>query len=158
MASKFTPERQAIILEKLKRNPSLYSAAAAADITYPTLMRWLERGDDGEEGYAEFLREVEQARTKVKDEIVLSLYEIATDRLHPQAVKAAKELLSCLYPREFSIVRHSIVHKPSKDSEIDLSKLSTEELRAFHDMLKRVTKGDDSEHKAVPVLDVTSEG
>jgi hypothetical protein len=60
MASKFTPERQQLIIEKLKQNPSLYSAAATAEITYPTLMRWLERGEDGDEGYAEFHREVEQ--------------------------------------------------------------------------------------------------
>jgi hypothetical protein len=157
MATKFTEETRAIILEALTRSPSLYSAAAAADITYPTLMRWLERGEEGADGHAEFLRKVEQARAHVKDEIVQSLYEIATDRLHPQAVKAAKELLSCLYPREFSIVRHTVTHT-SKDPEIDLSSLSQEELRAFHKTLKRVTKGDDSERKAVPVLDVTSEG
>jgi len=89
--------------------------------------------------------------------LVQSLFEIATDRLHPQATKAAKELLSCLYPREFSSVRHVVQHKQQQDPEIDLSPLSTEELRAFHKMLKRVTKGDDSEPKAVPVLDVTSD-
>ena len=40
------------------------------------------------------------------------------------------------------------------------SELSQEELRAFHRMLKRVMKGDDSnsEQKPVPVLDVISEG
>jgi len=104
----------------------------------------------------EFLREVEQARSHVKDEIVQSLYEIATDRLHPQAVKAAKELLSCLYPKEFSVVRHTITHKQAEPT-YDLSKLPTEELRAFHKTLKKVMR-DDSEQKAVPVLDVTSEG
>ena len=35
-------------------------------------------------------------RDFMKDEIVQSLFEIATDRLHPQATKAAKELLSSL--------------------------------------------------------------
>jgi hypothetical protein len=92
----------------------------------------------------------------VKNEIVQSLYEIATDRLHPQATKAAKELLSCLYPKGFSSVRHVVQHKQQQDPEIDLSSLSQEELRAFHKTLKRVTKGDDSEHKGVPVFDVTS--
>ena len=40
------------------------------------------------------------------------------------------------------------------------SELSQEELRAFHRMLKRVMKGDDSnsEQKPVPVLDVTNQG
>jgi len=143
-------------MARTKRNPSLYSAAAAADVTYPTLMRWLERGEQGDEGYAEFVREVEQARAYVKDEIAQSLYEIATDRLHPQAVKAAKELLSCLYPREFSVVRHAMVHKPEKDPEFDFSSLSTEELREFDRMLKCVTEGEEPE--AASVLDVTSEG
>ena len=58
---------------------------------------------------------------------------------------------------ESANVKHTITHK-LKDPEIDLSSLSTEELRAFHKMLKRVTRGDDSEQEAVPVLDATSEG
>ena len=66
-------------------------------------------------------------------------------------------LLTNLYPAEFANVKHTVTHK-SKDPEIDLSSLSTEELRAFHKMLKRVTNGDDSEQEAVPVLDVISEG
>ena len=158
MPSKFTEERCAFIVEKLKQNPSLYSAAAAADITYPTLTRWIEQGEEGDPKYMRFALDVQAARRQVKDSIVQSLFEIATDRLHPQATKAAKELLSCLYPKEFSSVRHVVQHEQRQDPEIDLSSLSQEELRAFHKMLKRVTKGDDSEHKAVPVLDVISEG
>jgi hypothetical protein len=155
MASKFTPEIQAVVIEALKSNPSIYSAAAAANITYPTLMKWLTMGEEGQDGYAEFLREVEQARSTVKDEIVQSLFEIATDRLHPQAVKAAKELLSCLYPREFSVVRHNIVHK-AEDPEIDLSKLSRDEKRLFHAQLKKVISGEDDTASAITIIDANS--
>ena len=133
------------------------SAASKAGISSVTLNRWLLQGEEGDPEFAEFALECTESRRFMKDEIVQSLFEIATDRLHPQATKAAKELLSCLYPREFSIVRHTVTHT-SKDPEIDLSSLSQEELRAFHRMLKRVTKGDDSEQEAVPVLDVISEG
>jgi hypothetical protein len=79
----------------------------------------------------------------------------ATADANPGGV-VTKELLSCLYPKEFSSVRHVVQHK-SKDPEIDLSSLSTEELRAFHKTLKKVT-GEESEQKPVAVLDVTSEG
>jgi glutamate/tyrosine decarboxylase-like PLP-dependent enzyme len=155
MASKFNDETQQIVIEALKSNPSIYSAAAAANITYPTLMKWLTMGEEGQEGYTEFLREVEQARSTVKDEIVASLYEIACDRLHPQAVKAAKELLSCLYPREFSLVRHVVQHK-TEDPELDLSKLSQAEKRAFHKTLKQIVSGDD-DTAAITVVDVTAQ-
>ena len=158
MASKFTKERQQLILEALRENPSIPSAASKAGISPVTLDRWLQQGEEGDREFAEFALECAESRRFMKDEIVQSLFEIATDRLHPQATKAAKELLSCLYPREFSSVRHVVQHKQQQDPEIDLSPLSTEELRAFHKMLKRVTKGDDSEQEAVPVLDVISEG
>jgi len=161
MATKFTPEIRATIIGALRENPSVPSAASKAGINPVTLNRWLQQGEEGNPEFAEFALECAESRRFMKDEIVQSLFEIATDRLHPQATKAAKaakELLSCLYPREFSSVRHVVQHRQQQDPEIDLSSLSQEELRAFHKTLKRVTKGDDSEHKAVPVLDVTSEG
>ena len=156
MASKFTHEIGATIIEALRGNPSIPSAASKAGISPVTLNRWLQQGEEGSPAFAEFALECAESRRFMKDEIVQSLFEIATDRLHPQATKAAKELLSCLYPKEFSSVRHVVQHK-SKDPEIDLSSLSTEELRAFHKTLKKVT-GEESEQKPVAVLDVTSEG
>ena len=56
-------------------------------------------------------------------------------------------------------MKHTVTHK-GKDPEIDLSSLSQEEMRAFHRTLKRVTRGDDSEHQALPptVIDVVSNG
>jgi transposase-like protein len=158
MASKFTKERQQLILEALRENPSIPSAASKAGISPVTLDRWLQQGEEGDPEFAEFALECAESRRFMKDEIVQSLFEIATDRLHPQATKAAKELLSCLYPKEFSSVRHVVQHEQRQDPEIDLSSLSQEELRAFHKTLKRVTKGDDSEHQTLPVtvIDVTN--
>jgi len=157
MASKFTPERRQLILEALRENPSVPSAASKAGISPVTLNRWLQQGEEGDPEFAEFALEATEARRTMKDEIVAALYKTATDELHPQQCKAAHLLLTNLFPAEFANVKHTVSHK-SQDPEIDLSSLSQEELRAFHQMLKRVTKGDDSEHKAVPVLDVTSEG
>jgi transposase-like protein len=159
MASKFTPERRAIILEALRHNPSTPSAASKAGITPVTLNRWLQQGEEGDREFAEFALEAAGARRTMKDEVVAALYKTATDELHPQQTKAAHLLLTNLYPTEFANVKHTVAHK-SKDPEIDLSKLRTEELRAFHKMLKRVTKGDDSEHQTRPVtvIDVTTKG
>jgi hypothetical protein len=93
----------------------------------------------------------------MKDEVVAALYKTATDELHPQQTKAAHLLLTNLYPQEFANMKHTVSHK-GRDPEIDLSKLPTEELRAFHKMLKRVTTGDDWECQAFPVavIDVTT--
>jgi hypothetical protein len=93
----------------------------------------------------------------MKDEIVKALFQTATDSLHPQQTRAAHQLLTTLYPGEFADVKHTVEHKP-KDQEIDLSSLSTEELRAFHKMLKRVTEGEDSERQPLPAtaIEVTT--
>jgi len=157
MASKFTKERQQLILEALRENPSIPSAASKAGISSVTLNRWLRQGEEGDREFAEFALECDESRRCMKDEIVQSLFEIATDRLHPQATKAAKELLSCLYPKEFSSVRHVVQHEQRQDPEIDLSSLSQDELRSFHRTLKRITSGGDSEQKPVAALDVISE-
>jgi len=103
-----------------------------------------------------FALDCAEARQTMKDEIVAALFKTATDELHPQQTKAAHLLLTNLYPTEFANVKHTVTHK-SKDPEIDLSSLSTEELRAFHKTLKRIMSGE-QEDKPVPVLDVTSEG
>jgi len=86
-----------------------------------------------------------------------TLHKTATDELHPQQTKAAHLLLTNLYPTEFANVKHTVSHKV-QDPEIDLSSLSTEELRAFHKMLKRVTKGEDSEPQPLPAtaIEVTT--
>jgi len=144
MATKFTPEIRATIIEALRENPSVPSAASKAGISSVTLNRWLQQGEEGDPEFAEFALECAESRRHMKDSIVQSLFEIATDRLHPQATK---ELLSCLYPKEFSSVRHVVQHKQQQIPEIGLSSLSQEELRAFHKTLKRVVSGDDSEHQ-----------
>jgi len=157
MRSKFTEETRRIILEALRQNPSIPSAASKAGISSVTLNRWINEGLEGNEEYREFALEAHEARRFMKDEIVAALFKTATDELHPQQTKAAHLLLTNLYPTEFANVKHTVTHT-SKDSEIDLSSLSTEELRAFHKMLKRVTGGEDSERQPLPAtaIEVTT--
>ena len=81
----------------------------------------------------------------MKDEIVQSLFEIATDRLHPQAVKAAQELLRSLYPKEFSSVRHVVSHQ-AQPEELDLAKLPSDELRQLRKTLMRLRSDGEPEH------------
>ena len=157
MATKFTPEIRATVIEALRENPSVPSAASKAGISPVTLNRWLQQGEEGNPAFAEFALEAAEARRTMKDEVVAALHKTATDELHPQQTKAAHLLLTNLYPTEFANVKHTVTHK-GKDPEIDLSSLSQEELRAFHKTLKRVTKGDDSEHQTLPVtvIDVST--
>ena len=95
MASKFTPERQQLILEALGENPSIPSAAGKAGISAVTLNRWLRQGEEGNEEFAEFALEAAEARRTMKDEVVAALYKTATDELHPQQTKACCRASVC---------------------------------------------------------------
>ena len=81
MASKFTPERQQLILEALRENPSVPSAASKAGISPVTLNRWLQQGEEGNPAFAEFALEASEARRTMKDEVVAALHKTATDEL-----------------------------------------------------------------------------
>jgi hypothetical protein len=135
--SKFTPERAAIIIEALKVNPSIPSAAVKAGITDKTIYNWLAKAESGDSAYVEFAQQCATARAVMKDEIVQSLFEISIDRLHPSATKAAHTLLTNLYPTEFANVKHTVAHQ-AKPEELDLAKLPTDELRAFRRTLLRL--------------------
>ena len=158
MSSKFTEERRKIILEALMVNPSIASAAVKAGVTESTVRVWLQKGEEGNPLFEEFAQQAATARAAMKDEIVQSLYEIACDRLHPQATKAAHQLLTNLYPREFSSVRHVVQHQ-SKGEELDLKALPTDELRQLQKTLRRLRNGPDQDPKeAAQVIDVVSNG
>ena len=150
MVGKFTPDRQQLILEALRENPSIPSAASKAGIRAVTLNRWLHQGQEGDPEYAEFALEAAEARRTMKDEVVAALYKTATDELHPQQTKAAHLLLTNLYPMEFANVRHTVQHK-QPDLELDLSHLSTEEKRAFHKTLKKVLSPDNQKVEAAVI-------
>ena len=150
MASKFTPEIRATIIEALRENPSVPSAASKAGISPATLNRWLQQGEEGNPEFAEFALETSEARRTMKDEVVAALYRTATDELHPQQTKAAHLLLTNLYPTEFANVKHTVTHK-QPDLELDLSHLSTEEKRAFHKTLKKVLSPDNQKVEAAVI-------
>jgi transposase-like protein len=156
MATKFTEETQQIILEALRNNPSVPSAASKAGIAATTLNKWLHEGLEGVEKYQAFALEAAEARRAMKDSVVAALYKTATDELHPQQTKAAHLLLTNLYPTEFANVKHTVSHKPT-DPEINLSALSIDEKRVFHAQLKRIISGeDDAAVPPVTVIDVTT--
>jgi transposase-like protein len=150
---KFTEERRAIILEALMTNPSIASAAVKAGVSENTLRVWIEKGEQGAPEYQEFAQQAATARAAMKDEIVASLFKIATDELHPQATKAAHQLLTNLYPQEFSSVRHVIQHQ-SKGEDVDLSALPTDELRALGKTLRKLRSGGEDPKPPTPVIEV----
>jgi hypothetical protein len=157
LATKFSDEVQKIILEALRNNPSIPSAASKAGIAAVTLNKWLHEGLEGVEKYREFALEAQECRRTMKDEIVAALKETALDPLHPQQTKAAHLLLTNLYPTEFSVVRHVVQHK-TEDPELDLSKLSQAEKRLFHAQLKKIVSGgDDDAPSEITVLDVSTQ-
>ena len=151
MASKFTKETQAVILEALKSNPSIPSAATRAGIHANTLRNWINEGEQGNAEFAEFALEAAESRMTMKDAIVAALLETALDTMHPQQTKAAHQLLTNLFPAEFANVRHTIQHQADKSPEYDLKKLPTDELRAFVRTLKRLKAESDAEPQQSPI-------
>jgi transposase-like protein len=160
MSTKFTPEVRATILEALKENPSIPSAATKAGIHTTTLRAWLEKGEMGAPEFAEFALECAEARTVMKNEIVAALFKTATDELHPQQTKAAHQLLTNLYPTEFNNVRHVVSHQAKPADDVDVSKLPTDELRAFLKTLKRIRAEEPRQPAAqlVDCIEVKSRG
>ncbi len=144
-SSKFTEEVRNAVLEALRINPSIPSAASKAGIHANTLRNWLAEGEQGNLEFAAFALDAQDARMSMKDAVVASLFKIATDEMHPQATKAAHQLLTNLYPAEFANVRHTVAHQAEKQPALDLSRLPQEELRAFHRTLKRLRSEADPE-------------
>jgi transposase-like protein len=160
MSTKFTPEVRATILKALKENPSLPSAATKAGIHTNTLRAWLEKGEQGNEEYAGFALEAAESRMVMKDAVVAALLETALDPMHPQQTKAAHQLLTNLFPAEFNNVRHVVQHQAKPADDVDVSKLPTDELRAFLKTLKRIRAEEPSKPAAqlVDCIEVNGKG
>ena len=71
--SKFTPERRDQVIQRAKKGASKEGCARAAGISYRTLHRWLERGEEsGEDGdpYWQFCQAFNRARATGEDELL----------------------------------------------------------------------------------------
>lgn len=161
MSNKFTDEAQKVVLEALRENPSLPSAATKAGVHVNTLRTWIEKGESGDEKYSRFALDCSDARMTMKDEVVAALYKTAIDELHPQQTKAAHMLLTNLFPREFAVVKHMVTHNTGEHDELDVSALSTAEARAMLTSLKKIrSANEDGEPRALPaaanVIEVVS--
>ena len=151
MPSKLTPEVQKKIIENLATNPSIPSAAVRAGIAPSTLRDWLAKGEAGHPTFATFAQEVAQSRAVIKDSVIAALIETARDTSHPHQVRAAAKLLESLFPEEFSVVRHTVQH-PSREPEIDLQQLPTNELRALVKTLKKLRSGSPAFGNSAPAV------
>jgi transposase-like protein len=135
--TKFTPEVRETIITAVATNPSIPSAAIRAGISPSTLHQWLHKGSEGDPRYQAFAIEVAQSRTVLKDSVMQSLFDIALDRMHPHAVRAASKLLESIWPQEFASVKHTVQHTPSS-SDFDLKNLPTDELRQLAQTIKKL--------------------
>lgn len=71
--NKFNPERGALILASLRRGNFLSVAGKAAGVRVETVQAWLARGAEGEEPFATFAAEVEQAESVSEDGLVTTI-------------------------------------------------------------------------------------
>lgn len=74
-----TPEVRAKLLRALKLGLTRTAAASVAGISGRTLRRWVERGEKGEEPFADLLEAVEVAEGRAQGRITLGLIKASDD-------------------------------------------------------------------------------
>ncbi len=68
-----TPEVQARVVEALERGHYRSTAVRLAKISERTLYNWLERGEKGEEPYAEFMQAIKEAEAVAEDNLLVAI-------------------------------------------------------------------------------------
>lgn len=63
-ASKFTAETKASLIARVRAGCSTQDAARAAGVSRRTVAVWITKGNKGQAGYAEFVAELEAARSE----------------------------------------------------------------------------------------------
>ena len=94
---------------------ALEVAARAGGITAPTLHNWMKRGEQGEEPYAQFRLEVEEARAVSEVELITLMRRAAVEGSAGEW-RAAAWLLGRKFPERWSEKRQLEVSSPEQTS------------------------------------------
>lgn len=136
--SELTQDVAATLLTALERMP-LKSACAVAGINASTYRRWVRRGEAGEPLYEEFAIAARRVRALFAAELVRGI-----ETAGKEDWRAAAWLLERLFPREFGPrqrieARHQGRLERPSEPQPDLSALTDDELRTYHDLLAKMT-------------------
>mgnify|MGYP001559843349 CR=1 FL=1 len=148
------PAIRPVVLEQLRRGYPLKVVLQAVGVSPKVWLVWRRRGEDGREPYATFLHEVTVARAQgaigLLDQ-VRAAGEGAPDKdgIWKNQWQASKWLLERQDPDEFMPVDRSItahVDLPAPQAQVDVRKMSTQDLLQLEALLERA-----------PVIDVEAE-
>ena len=90
---KLTPAVQKIVCQMVRKGNYLNAACAAAGISADSLSRWRKQGAAGQEPFATFLRELQQAELDCETALVKKWHDAA-----PDDWRAARDLLARRFP------------------------------------------------------------
>ena len=144
--TKLTPEVKDRILQAVRAGNYAEAASRSAGIAPSTFYRWLDRGSSEEHGiYRDFRDAIQRAEAEAE------VHAVALVRRAMNADwRAALSYLERRHPARWR--RHHSTELTGKDggpirtervSEVDLSKLSDEELNLLEEMMSRATPDDD---------------
>lgn len=113
--TKLTDEVKETICRMIATGAALEVAARAGGVTAPTLHNWMKRGEQGEEPYAQFRLEVEEARAVSEVELITLMRRAAVEGSAGEW-RAAAWLLGRKFPERWSEKRQLEVSSPEQTS------------------------------------------
>lgn len=143
--SKLTPETQKKIVDAIAEGNYLETAAALGGITYTTLNNWMKKGEAASSGaYVEFLEAIKRAEAEAESLRVSRISKAGKDgnwqadawyleRRYPE--KWGKRVTEITGPNGGPI-------QTETTQKLDLSKLSTEQLRTLRSLLAEAQPND----------------
>lgn len=161
---KLTPEITEAVCDALRDGLSIEGACARAGISPATYYEYNKRGRDGDTRFTEFAAETARARADVERRLIESVEWAAGERIRKRALgsgdameiideaerdwRAAAWLLERKYPGEYG-ARQRLEHTGADGESLvqgpDLSRLSREELKDLHELMRKANGGSGGE-------------
>ena len=142
--SKLTPEIQEKIVQAVKTGNYYEAACGYAGIDYTTFRRWILNGEKAKSGkYYEFCNAIKKAEQEAEARLVAQW-----QKHMPEDWKAIATFLERRHPERWGKREKQTLEHTGKDGgpietsqKIDLSALSTEELRQLEQIARKLDKG-----------------
>jgi hypothetical protein len=134
--TELTPETQQILCSALERLP-IKLACQVAKIDRETYRRWMKRGETGEQPYADFAALARKSAADYAADRLAKIHEAAEDDWKAAAWYLERRFPGEFQPRSKTETKHS--GRIDGNTGPDLSKLSTDELRAYHDIMAKLS-------------------
>lgn len=124
-----TPERQEKILNALRAGNYRVAACKWADVDISTFVRWMKRGSQGEEPFAQFAAQVKQAEAHAEASLVATIRKAASDTWQAAAWLLERKYTTRWGRRDLSWER--MQREQRNQAQAQLAEISLEDLEAM---------------------------